>query len=58
MSAENLVAAAQVWGLIGALVVVPFLTFGIDRFDADARGAYVFRVLLVPALLLIWPPRW
>lgn len=40
---------------IGALISTVFLTIGIDRIDEDAQGAYVFRVLLVPALLMIWP---
>lgn len=47
--------AAKLWLCVGGLVALPFLTFGIDRLDEDARGAYVFRPLLVPAILLIWP---
>lgn len=43
------------WGWIGLAVAVTFLTIGIDRIDENARGAYVFRVLLVPAAILIWP---
>jgi len=45
----------NVWAIIGGLVAVVFLTIGIDRIDEDAQGAYVFRVLMVPAILLIWP---
>jgi hypothetical protein len=54
-AAEAILFAAKAWGVIGALVAIPFLTFGIDRIDEDARGAYVFRPLLIPAVLLIWP---
>ena len=43
------------WLTIGVFVAVVFLTFGVDRIDEDARGAYVFRPLLVPGILLIWP---
>ena len=32
-----------------------FLLIGIDRIDEDARGTFVFRPLLVPAILLLWP---
>lgn len=32
-----------------------FLTIGIDRIDEDAQGAYVFRPLLIPGVLMIWP---
>jgi hypothetical protein len=53
--AEMILLAVKAWGLMGALVAIPFLTFGIDRLDEDARGAYVFRPLLVPGILLIWP---
>lgn len=53
--AEALVMAMQTWGTVGALVAVVFLTVGIDRIDEDARGAYVFRPLLIPGVLLIWP---
>ncbi|EEE35538.1 conserved hypothetical protein [Rhodobacteraceae bacterium KLH11] len=41
--------------MTGAFVSVIFLTIGIDQIDEDAQDAYVFRPLLVPAILLIWP---
>jgi len=53
--AQALVMAMQTWGIIGAVVALVFLTIGIDRIDEDARGAYVFRPLLIPGVLLIWP---
>ena len=39
----------------GGAVAVAFLLFGLDRIDASARGAYAFRPLLVPGLVLLWP---
>ncbi|MEP2428169.1 hypothetical protein [Roseobacter sp.] len=45
----------RVWGYVGAAVALVFLTVGIDRVDEDARGAYMFRPLLIPAVLVIWP---
>ena len=54
-AAEVILMAVRVWGYIGAGVAVLFLTFGIDRIDEDARGAYVFRPLLIPGILVIWP---
>ena len=54
-AAEAIVAAARIWGIVGSLVALAFLTVGIDRIDEDSRGAYAFRPLLVPAVLLIWP---
>lgn len=54
-SAELIVTLAGWWLIAGSFVAVAFLFVGIDRIDEDARGAYVFRPLLVPAILLIWP---
>lgn len=45
----------SIWAMIGTGVAALFLTIGIDRIDEDARGAYVFRVLLIPGILVIWP---
>lgn len=53
--AEAILYYLQMWMIVGALIAVVFLTIGIDRLDEDAQGAYVFRPLLVPALLVIWP---
>ncbi len=53
--AQALFFAFQIWCSIGAIIALIFLTIGIDRIDEDAQGAYVFRILLVPAILLIWP---
>ncbi len=53
--AELILLLVKIWGGAGALVALAFLTFGIDRLDEDARGAYVFRLLIIPGVLLIWP---
>ncbi|MEO1733128.1 MAG: hypothetical protein AAFR45_05800 [Pseudomonadota bacterium] len=53
--AAVLIDASGYWLIAGAVVAALFLTIGIDRIDEDARGAYAFRPLLVPAVLLIWP---
>ncbi len=52
---ETLAWAAEIWGWIGLAVAVPFLGFGIDRIDPAARGSYVFRVLVIPGVVLLWP---
>ncbi len=54
-AAAALISIAQTYCLIGAFVALAFLTIGMDRIDEDARGAYAFRPLLIPAILLIWP---
>ncbi|SDZ61671.1 hypothetical protein SAMN05444004_1354 [Jannaschia faecimaris] len=53
--AEAILLLVKLWGAAGALVALPFLAFGIDRVDEDARGAYVFRPLLVPGIVMVWP---
>lgn len=53
--AQALVMGLQAWGIIGAVVAAVFLTIGMDRIDEDARGAYIFRPLLIPGVLIIWP---
>lgn len=53
--AEAILLVLRIWAYIGAVVAVAFLTFGIDRIDEDARSAYVFRPLLIPGVIVIWP---
>lgn len=53
--AEFIFLIAKLWIGMGFLVAAVFLFFGMDRIDDDADGAYIFRVLLLPGVLLIWP---
>ncbi len=39
----------------GAVVAAVFLLFGLGRVDENAQGAWIFRPLLIPGVLLIWP---
>ena len=39
----------------GLAVATVFLLFGLGRLDENAQGAWVFRPLLIPGVLLIWP---
>lgn len=45
----------QAYDAIGAAVSVLFLTVGRDRCAPAARGAYAFRALLAPGIVLLWP---
>lgn len=47
--------AACLYGGLGLAVAAAFLLLGLDRVDPAARGAYAFRPLLVPGLVLLWP---
>jgi hypothetical protein len=55
VTAAFLIMLGRWWLYIGAVVAALFLTVGIDRVDEDARGAYIFRPLLIPGILLLWP---
>ncbi len=46
---------AAAYGAAGLLVAGVFLCWGIERVDENARGAWAFRPLLVPGVLLLWP---
>lgn len=54
-TAALIVMLAKVWLWIGAGVAAAFLTIGLGRLDEDASDAYIFRALLIPGILLIWP---
>lgn len=54
-TAAVLVEAGRLWLLAGLMTAAVFLGFGIDRIDPAARGAFAFRPLLVPGILLLWP---
>lgn len=53
--AELIVQGATLYLLVGLAVAAAFLLFGIDRVDAQARGAYAFRPLIAPGVVLLWP---
>jgi hypothetical protein len=45
----------EAYAAMGGVAAIAFLAFGLDRIDPSARGAYAFRPLLLPGLLLLWP---
>lgn len=53
--AELLIDIAGWYAAAGAVVAALFLLAGIDRVEPAARGSWLFRVLLVPGLVLLWP---
>lgn len=54
-TAAMLVGYVRTYGMIGLAVAAAFLFFGIERVTDGAKGAYVFRPLLIPGVVLIWP---
>ncbi len=53
--AELIVQAVTVYLAAGGAVAAAFLLFGLDRIDPRARGAYLFRPMIAPGLVLLWP---
>ncbi len=53
--AALIVHGAMVYGGCGLVLAAAFLLWGIDRIDPGAHGAYAFRPLLVPGVVLLWP---
>ncbi len=53
--ALGILTGVEVYAWIGLAVAAFFLLWGIDRVVPDARGAYVFRPLLIPGVVLLWP---
>lgn len=53
--ATFLVWLAYLWICVGAVVAALFVLIGIGRVEENSRGAYIFRPLIVPGVLLLWP---
>lgn len=55
MTATALLQLGEAYLWAGAVLAVAFLVLGLDRVEPNARGAYAFRALIVPGLVLVWP---
>ncbi len=55
-AARGVLALAGIYAGLGSVFAAAFVTRGIDRLDAGARGApWAFRLLILPASALLWP---
>ncbi|WP_343563893.1 hypothetical protein [Kiloniella sp. b19] len=52
---ETIVLILEYYGWAGLAVAVIFLLYGIDRVVPSARGVFLFRPLVAPGVVLIWP---
>ena len=51
-----LAAAVEGYAVAGLIFAVAFVSFGVQRVDAAARGAGIgFRVLVLPGAIALWP---
>ncbi|GFE64184.1 hypothetical protein KIN_12580 [Litoreibacter roseus] len=53
--AAMILLTGQIYLAVGALVALPFLVVGLGRIDENAQNTWVFRPMLIPGVLLIWP---
>ncbi len=53
--ANALLSLAGVYLWIGVAVAAAFLAWGVDRIDPSARGAWLFRILVAPGVVGLWP---
>lgn len=53
--AATIILLFQLYAGIGAVIAIAFLCWGIDRIDEDAHGTFVFRLLLIPGVVGLWP---
>lgn len=51
-----LAALIKSWLVLGVLLAVPLVVWGLPAIDARARGASLgFRLLVFPGVVLLWP---
>ncbi|MDD7910123.1 MULTISPECIES: hypothetical protein [Pseudovibrio] len=53
--AEMLLEILIYYALLGFMVAIVFLIFGIGKVERAAKGAYFFRPQLIPGIMLLWP---
>lgn len=54
-NAETILLVAQHYATVGAVVAAAFLLFGVERISPEARGSYLFRLLVLPGVVGLWP---
>ncbi len=53
--AAGIIMGVEIYAWIGLAVAAVFLLWGVERVVPAARGAYVFRPLAIPGVVLLWP---
>jgi hypothetical protein len=54
--AKAFVYALEVYAGLGLMFALPFVFLGVQRLDAEARGAGIgFRSLILPGVAAFWP---
>lgn len=54
--ANSIVWLTTIYGIIGFLFGLPFVTWGVQRIDPSAKGAGIgFRLIVLPGAMAFWP---
>ena len=54
-TADTILMLVQYWAWAGLAVAAMFLTVGIDRVEPNSKTSFVFRPLLIPGVVILWP---
>lgn len=54
-TAETVLLYVQYYAMAGVVVAAAFLLFGIGRISPEASGSYLFRLLVLPGVVGLWP---
>jgi hypothetical protein len=54
-TAETALLYVQYYAVVGAVVAGFFLLFGVARISPKARNSYLFRLLVLPGVVGLWP---
>ena len=53
--AEIILLLAEWYLYAGGAVALAFIVYGVDKIDDAAHGTFLFRLLIVPGLVGLWP---
>ncbi len=54
-NAESVLACIQHYATIGLIVAAIFLIWGLDRISPESRESWLFRLLILPGIVGLWP---
>lgn len=54
-NAETVILYVQHYATVGVVVAAAFLIIGVGRVSPEARGSYLFRLLVLPGIIGLWP---
>lgn len=53
--AEIIILLVEWYLYVGIAVALAFIIYGVDKIDEAAHGTFLFRLLILPGLVGLWP---